>query len=135
MKLDKDTILLIDDDQLSNALNEHLVASTKIFKNIIVKNGPVDAFRYIVNKVLTDKIIPGYIIIDIDMPDIDGFEFIDLLAELFEENNINFTPIYIILSSSNYIRDFELAEKTPSIKKMISKPLNSEKLISLFNEI
>jgi YesN/AraC family two-component response regulator len=69
------------------------------------------------------------------MPEIDGFEFIDSVEEILDENNIEEIPSFIMLSGSKYKRDFEKFDKSPIIKNFLMKPLNKEELNAALLEI
>lgn len=135
MNLDNKKILLIDDDVVVNKVNKYLIESTGIFDSIESKISPKEALEFISNLIENNGPIPGFILVDISMPEIDGFEFIDLLDELFEEKEIDILPVFVILSSSNFKRDFEQFDKTPAVKKFLSKPLQKEEFENVLKEL
>ena len=135
MKLDKKAILLIDDDVVVNKVNRFLIESLSVFDTIESKTAPQEALDYISGLIDQKNLVPGFILIDISMPDIDGFEFIDLLDEMFEENGIETMPVLALLSSSNYKRDYEQFDKTPILKKFLTKPLQKEEFEAVLKEL
>jgi CheY-like chemotaxis protein len=135
LKLDNKKILLIDDDVVVNKVNKYLIESTGIFDSVESKSAPQEALDYIKTQIQTKGAIPGFILVDISMPEIDGFEFIDLIDELFEEEGIDIMPVFVILSSSNFKRDYEQFDKTPAVKKFLSKPLQKEEFEKVLKEL
>lgn len=135
MGLDNKKILLIDDDVVVNKVNKYLIESTGVFDTIESKTAPQEAIEYITDLIDNNQNIPGLIIVDISMPEIDGFEFIDLLDEIFEEKEFDTMPVFVILSSSNFKRDFEQFDKTPAVKKFLSKPLQKEEFELVLQEL
>jgi CheY-like chemotaxis protein len=135
MGLDNKKVLLIDDDVVVNKVNKYLIESTGVFDVIESKTAPQEAIEYINDLLDKNQKIPGLIIVDISMPEIDGFEFIDLLDELFEEKEFEEMPVFLILSSSNFKRDFEQFDKTPAVKKFLSKPLEKEEFEKVLAEL
>ncbi len=135
MGLDNKKVLLIDDDIVVNKVNKYLIESTGVFDTIESKTAPQEAIEYINELLDNNQKIPGLIIVDISMPEIDGFEFIDLLDELFEEKEFEEMPVFLILSSSNFKRDFEQFDKTPAVKKFLSKPLQKEEFEKVLAEL
>ena len=135
MGLDNKKVFLIDDDVVVNKVNKYLIESTGIFDLIESKTAPQEAIEYINDLLVNNQKIPGLIIVDISMPEIDGFEFIDLLDELFEEKGFEEMPVFLILSSSNFKRDFEQFDKTPAVKKFLSKPLQKEEFEKVLEEL
>lgn len=135
MKLDKKAILLIDDDVVVNKVNKFLIESMNVFDRIESKTAPQEALDYITDLIDSGQDVPAIVLVDISMPDIDGFEFIDLLDEIFEEKGIETMPFFAILSSSNYKRDYEQFDKTPALKKFLTKPLQKEDFQAVLEEL
>jgi CheY-like chemotaxis protein len=135
MSLDNKKILLIDDDIVVNKVNKYLIESTGIFDSVESKTAPQEALDYIKTQIQEKAPIPGFILVDISMPEIDGFEFIDLIDELFEDEGIDIMPVFVILSSSNFKRDYEQFDKTPAVKKFLSKPLQKEDFEKVLKEL
>ncbi|ESU26552.1 hypothetical protein FLJC2902T_25230 [Flavobacterium limnosediminis JC2902] len=73
--------------------------------------------------------IPDIILLDIEMPQMDGWDF---LSELFriEEHFHKEATIYIA-SSSIAIEDKMKAKNYPCVKDFLSKPMNLEKLTAI----
>jgi CheY-like chemotaxis protein len=135
MELNNKRILLIDDDIVVNKLNKFLIESTGYFEAIESKTAPQEALDYFEDLITSKSELPGFVLVDISMPEIDGFEFIDLLDELFEENDIEVMPTFVILSASNFKRDFEQFDKTPIVKKFLSKPLDKDEFENVLKEL
>ena len=135
MKLNNKKILLIDDDVVVNKVNKFLIDSSGFFESIESKTAPQEALDYFEELIEAKAELPGFVLVDISMPEIDGFEFIDLLDELFEENDIEVMPTFVILSASNFKRDFEQFDKTPIVKKFLSKPLDKEEFENVLKEL
>jgi CheY-like chemotaxis protein len=135
MKIDKKSILLIDDDVIVNSINKKLIESLNKFDSVEIKSNPELALEFFETQIKNNKNLPGVILVDISMPEIDGFEFIDSVEEILDENNIEEIPAFIMLSGSKYKRDFEKFDKTPIIKKFLMKPLNKEELAFVLREM
>jgi CheY-like chemotaxis protein len=135
MKLNNKQILLIDDDVVVNKVNKFLIDSTGYFESIESKTAPQEALDYFEELIEAKAELPGFVLVDISMPEIDGFEFIDLLDELFEEKEIEVLPTFVILSASNFKRDFEQFDKTPIVKKFLSKPLDKDEFENVLKEL
>ena len=135
MELNNKKIILIDDDVIVNKVNKFLIDSTGFFETIESKTAPQEALDYFEELIEAKAELPGFVLVDISMPEIDGFEFIDLLDELFEENDIEVMPTFVILSASNFKRDFEQFDKTPIVKKFLSKPLDKEEFENVLKEL
>lgn len=135
MELNDKKILLIDDDVIVNKVNKFLIDSIGFFETIESKTAPQEALDYFEELMKAKVELPGFVLVDISMPEIDGFEFIDLLDELFETYEIDVLPTFVILSASNFKRDYEQFDKTPIVKKFLSKPLDKEEFENVLKEL
>ena len=103
-ELNENKILFIDDDSITNYLNEFIVKKQLKFSgklNFCV-NGK-DAHEYlsdIIIKQNTKELFPSIIFLDINMPELNGFEFMDKYQS-FPENIIKETKIIFLTSSIN----------------------------------
>ena len=135
MELNNKKIILIDDDVIINKVNKFLIDSTGFFETIESKTAPQEALNYFEELIKIKAELPGFVLVDISMPEIDGFEFIDLLDELFEDYEIEELPAFVILSATNFKRDYEQFDKTPIVKKFLSKPLDKDEFENVLKEL
>ncbi len=134
MKLDNTTIVLVDDNEITNFYNKDLVTELNIFEEVIVKTNGTEALDLVRECVQSKADVPALFVIDVKMPDMDGFELIDAIDELFDEEGVELSPVFIILTTSDHKRDYEQFDKTPVAKKFVTKPLNNEKFIEILKE-
>jgi len=116
-------VFLVDDDETSNFLNTLLIRAMEITDKVeISKNGKEALSKFIK---LNDKDWPELVLLDINMPVMDGFEFLEEFEKLNAEEQEN-TKI-IMLTSSSSPKDLDKAKKF-NIAGYINKPLTEEKL-------
>ncbi|CAH8286484.1 response regulator receiver domain-containing protein [Mariniflexile fucanivorans] len=123
-------ILLIDDNIIDNYINEFIIKKAQIAETITVKTSPVEALNYL--KELTDD-FPKLIFLDIKMPEMDGFGFLEAFNNFSEEQK-GHTNI-IMLTSSYNINDVQKANKNPYVKKYLLKPLDALKLSEALKDV
>ncbi|MCJ0741283.1 MULTISPECIES: response regulator [Pedobacter] len=124
-------LLVIDDDDINIFIIKKIVEKTDYDVKMLSKNNGQQAIDYIKELIENHAELPHLMLIDINMPVLNGWEFI----EAFESLNIQ-TPIDMyMLSSSVYENDIEKAKTYKTIKGFISKPLSIEKLKELINDI
>ena len=112
-------VWFIDDDEVNNMLSERMIKKhfpgTKATSFLFAK----DALDLLNKK---NEEMPEAIFLDINMPEMDGWDFL----EIFEK--LNFTiPIYMLTSSIDP-KDEEKAHQFHTVKDFISKPLKEDKL-------
>ncbi|HSM62403.1 MAG TPA: response regulator [Gillisia sp.] len=119
----KKDICIIDDDQIYQLIIKKVVDRTGEFDSISFYNDGIEAVEYFS---LPDKILPKLILLDINMPQMDGWQFLDCLIKHrpgFEKE----TTIYIV-SSSIAQSDRTKAHSYKQVSGFLSKPLSVEKL-------
>jgi len=120
-------IWLIDDDDITNMLHQFFLEEYFPDASIVVFSQAELALKAIT----LNEPLPDYIFLDINMPVMDGWEFMDDLSKMTTAN-LNNVNIYILTSSLDP-SDFSKAEFSPLIKGFISKPLEIEKVEFLKN--
>ena len=125
------SVLLIDDDEINNFISIKLIKKALLNTEIMACLNGKFAIEQLSDIQRKDPAkMPDYILLDINMPIMNGWEFLD------EFKRLNIDPqgkskIYII-SSSVFSNDINKAKSYPLVKDFISKPLNVEKIKELF---
>ena len=124
------TAMLVDDNELDNFINQKIIESNYFAEKIYVNTTGASALELLknlfVNKELVDVLMPDIIFVDINMPLMDGFQFIDQFLKLPEK--IKKKSRIVILSSSLNPTDKETAFKYGDKVIFINKPLTDESL-------
>lgn len=119
-----DSILVIDNDPVSNFVSEKILSYLGISDNVISFLGGEEALDFLSKECLLNKLpFPELIMLDIDMPCMDGFQFITALKKMNISNKIDI----VILSTSVYNKNIDKA-KAKGIKYYIAKPLDVSKM-------
>jgi len=118
--------MLIDDDQNDNFFHEREIKKTNLSIDVITKNSAIDALEYLKSKKEDKNIQPNLIFLDINMPQMNGWEFLQEYDQLDEE--IKDRKIIIMLTSSKNPDEIARAMTFRSVSDFISKPLTKEKL-------
>ena len=127
------SILLIDDSDSDNFLHTRILKKTGVTDKIIVKNNGVTALEYLKEQIAMDSNDPELIFLDINMPGMNGWEFLDEYDKLDEKSKERI--IICMLTTSYATPDIEKAKSNNCIHSFISKPLTTKKLLTVLENI
>ena len=126
-------VMLIDDNEIDNLINQKMIEASGIAEHIYTHTGARSAIEFLKNmEKLMDAgkgILPEMIFLDIDMPLMDGFQFLDEFENL-EESTKEQCGV-VMLTSSISPADVNKSKKYEYVKKYINKPLTQENLEKL----
>ncbi|MBX7125398.1 MAG: response regulator [Cyclobacteriaceae bacterium] len=121
--------LLIDDSDIDLFVQKRFIEITQFAERILTYRSPADALKFMDG--LTPAELPQVIFLDLNMPGMDGFGFLERCTPGtkpgFEKIKI------VVLTSSNNIADRERANSFANVISFVSKPLNSKLLEDLRN--
>lgn len=123
------TIWVIDDDPIYQIIMKKIIVKSEIFSsNFSFSDGraAIDSLKKIISN---NQTFPNIILLDIEMPILDGWGFMEEFALLKPQINAEI-KIYIS-SSSIAIEDKERAKNNPGILGYISKPVTLDNLIKI----
>jgi CheY-like chemotaxis protein len=122
-------IAVVDDDTVFQFIAKRIIESTARFERILAfANGQV-ALEYLQENAGSPDMLPAYILLDINMPELDGFGF---LGELDKHNGLSDVDFRIaILSSSNRQVDIDRARLHKRVREYFEKPVSADKIDAL----
>lgn len=120
-------ILLVDDDEITNFINLNLLEDMQIASKVEITSNGKEAIQFLENNCMESS-CPELILLDINMPMMDGFEFLEHFQKLNLKNK-NITKM-VALTTSNNPKDIKKLQEY-GVASLISKPLTKEKLENL----
>ncbi len=118
-------VLFIDDDRATNFFNTRIAKSSSLFENIGVEQNPKEVIDCLKHNSCAEKFVrPHIIFLDINMPGMNGWEFIEAFYELKEE--IRRGIKIVMLSTSNEREKAKKMNKAETIIGYAKKPLSKD---------
>jgi len=110
--------MIVDDNIIDQMITTRVLKNSYSQSEVLVMDCPIQALSYLENNIGS---LPSLIILDLDMPEMNGLGFLDRFSE-FADKLKNAIKI-VVLTASDAIEDIELANANPAVSRLISKPL------------
>ena len=125
-------VMLIDDNEIDNLINQKMIEAAAIADNIYTHTGAKSAIEFLRNIERideVDQVLPDVIFLDIDMPLMDGFQFLEEFEKL--SNVVKKKCKIVMLTSSINPQDFSRSKKYENVKVYLNKPLSHDNIVKL----
>ena len=119
-------VMLIDDDEIDNETHSRVLRKSGKVRDIIVYQYADEALEFLKSKEANEI---DLIILDINMPRMNGFEFLEAYKEL--ANGQKAQHVVVMLTTSGHPGDAERARKAGLVADFRQKPLT----LDMFEEI
>jgi CheY-like chemotaxis protein len=124
--------LLIDDDEVITMIHPAIIRRVDKDCQIDISKQSYEALDFLNKQLAEGNNPPDFIFLDINMPMMNGFQFLDKLSDQLIEFLRN--SQVVMLSSSVDPRDIEKAKHYPIVKDFISKPLSIDYISNILNK-
>ena len=122
---------IIDDDTIYQFILTSIINKNRLAENILSFSDGEKAIQYFMNNKTNSEKIPDILFLDVNMPIMDGWMFIEEYARIKKEI-IKKTAIFMLSSSVNPI-DIERAGEISEISDYIIKPIKLEEVKRIFD--
>ena len=125
-------VALVDDDKIFQHTASKTIKALQLSDNILQFGNGEDALKYLVDNAMNSSALPDYIFLDINMPFVDGWMFMQDYAGLKQELAKDIA--IFMVSSSIDPRDIHRAKSIPDVQEYVVKPVTKEKFMQLLND-
>jgi CheY-like chemotaxis protein len=119
-------VMLVDDNELDNFINKKLLENEKFADKVLVHQSAQSALEELKKLEGDPSQLPQIIFLDIMMPHMDGFGFLEELGKL--SDTIKKHTKIIMLSTTESFKDLNRANQSRYVYKFLNKPLNKQVL-------
>ncbi|WP_026902971.1 response regulator [Pedobacter glucosidilyticus] len=126
-------ILIIDDDEINNFIAAKLIDKIPPRAKVSTCLNGQEGIDYIISGLNNQEELPDIIFLDINMPVMNGWEFLEEYAKIAHQ--LSKKIVINMLSSSVYNDDISKSKTFSTVNKFISKPLTVEKIKSLYDSL
>ncbi|OIQ36014.1 MAG: hypothetical protein BM555_03575 [Crocinitomix sp. MedPE-SWsnd] len=126
MKKKKYSVCIIDDSTVDIFITKTVLKEIPEIGEIFVFHDPEKALEFVEKERESNLQFPDLILLDIMMPVIDGFEWIDEVDEMFDDD---FQPKIFMLSHTDMQKDFERFQKQKLSSVLLKKPLKKDEFL------
>ena len=125
-------IMLIDDNKDDNFFHERVIKKSNAADIVIAKQSGLEALNYLKSLDTSENTPPNLIFLDINMPGMNGWEFVEEFKKL--EKQFQETMLVIMLTTSDNPDDKARAKTQGLLAGFKTKPLTKEMLEDILKE-
>ena len=126
------TLILVDDDEIIVYLTKRTIKDTNLVELIKVFGNGKDVINYLKENSSNPDLLPDIIFLDLFMPIMDGWDFLDEYAKIKPKITKSIT-IYIITSSVSP-DDINRAKNISDVSDYLIKPITKENFIEIIKK-
>lgn len=126
-----DCIILVDDDEVTNYVHESVIENAGVAKEVLVAEDGRKALNLLQELENNTTSCPNLIFLDINMPVMNGFEFLDAYQKM--KSQLKQPVIIVMLTSSLNPKDVVRAQAAGATD-FLDKPLTTDKLNNVLNK-
>ena len=127
-------VLLIDDDDDDNYIHKRILERSRFVKDVLISEDGSIALNLLREKLRKGEALPEIIFLDINMPVMTGWEFLEQIDKHHKDDIILQCAIVAMLTTSSNPDDKTRAMKYSFVKDYFNKPLTQEIFENVFEK-
>lgn len=124
------TVCLIDDDRIYQFTAKRILELVNPLQKVLVFSNGKEAIDFLTQRALNSEQLPDVIFLDINMPVMNGWEFLEAYNEVKMEFD---KKISIYMVSSSVDEKDKIRSKSFDVKDFIEKPLDKETMVEILD--
>jgi CheY-like chemotaxis protein len=124
--------MLVDDNRNDNFFHEREIKKNNQSTIVISKSSGMEALDYLKSTKDSKEMVPDLILLDINMPGMNGWEFLKEYNRL--DKDLQSRVIVIMLTTSDNPDDEAKAKKFSFVSEYITKPLTKETMEDIISK-
>jgi len=125
----KSRVFIIDDDPIHQRIAQIMISKHNLFDEYFSYTEAQKALDFLQENKKNEETLPDVILLDLNMPVLDGWDFLDTFETLIKEFKKNIRVF--IVSSSVDEKDLLRSKSYVAVKGFISKPLSPDIIRSI----
>ncbi len=125
-------IALVDDDKIFQLTASKTIKAANLTDKVLQFENGEEALDFLKHHADDSENLPDFIFLDINMPYVDGWMFLEDYAGL--KTNLSKTISIFMVSSSIDPRDMDRARRNTDVREYVIKPVTREKFIELLQK-
>lgn len=126
-------LCVIDDDVIYQFAVKLNIKQLQLADQVLTFSNGEEAMVYFTENMENPEALPQVILLDINMPVMDGWDFLDWFQSV-REKMARQIPIFMVSSSIDW-RDIEKAKSYPEVQEYLSKPLTDGNFFDIIYRI
>lgn len=126
-------VLVIDDTEIDLKIAQMAMNRYSFAEEVVMKKSAISGLEYLESFQSSPQELPQLIFLDINMPELSGFDFLERYEKLPEIIQRN--CIIMMLSTSLVEEDHKRALDNKFVNKFLNKPIDKAKLEDIRNEL